>query len=169
MSWAGGATILAMAAAARLVAADHVALGSRQVRLGDVATLIEAGRLAALRGRVIAELPVAGGSIMLSRTAVASLVRRAAPDLIVVAGAPGTITFIAPVRSVRRAPPGSQPRAAVRPVASGVRLTLVSSVGAVTIERSVTTLQPARPGRRVFVRDTDGNVVVACLALGASR
>ncbi|KQN21431.1 hypothetical protein ASE86_14495 [Sphingomonas sp. Leaf33] len=50
-------------------------------------------------------------------------------------------------------------------VAPGTALTLRSIAGPVTIERSVTTMQAGRSGRRVFVRDGEGQVVAAPLAL----
>lgn len=50
-------------------------------------------------------------------------------------------------------------------VTAGAALTLRSVLGPVTIERAVTTLQPGRSGRRVFVRDGDGQVFAATLAL----
>lgn len=50
-------------------------------------------------------------------------------------------------------------------VMAGAALTLRSVSGPVTIERAVTTLQPGRSGRRVFVRDSEGQVFAAPLAL----
>ena len=53
-------------------------------------------------------------------------------------------------------------RAAVPVIAKGDRLTLVSQVGPITIERPVTALQGARPhDRRIFVRTDDGDVFAA--------
>lgn len=50
-------------------------------------------------------------------------------------------------------------------VAPGTGLTLRSVRGPVAIERPVTTLQPGRSGRSVFVRDGAGQVFAAPLAL----
>ncbi|MEP9403170.1 hypothetical protein [Sphingomonas sp. VNH70] len=50
-------------------------------------------------------------------------------------------------------------------VAAGTALTLRAAYGPVAVERVVTTLQPARAGRRVFVRDAGGQVLSAPLAL----
>lgn len=50
-------------------------------------------------------------------------------------------------------------------VATGTSLTLRSVRGPVAIERPVTTLQPGRSGRSVFVRDGAGQVFAAPLAL----
>ncbi len=43
-------------------------------------------------------------------------------------------------------------------VTRGSGLTIVSSIGAVTIRREVEALQPARRGGRLFVRDEDGEI-----------
>ncbi len=57
-----------------------------------------------------------------------------------------------------------------RAIGKGAPLTLRSTAGVVTIEREVVALQPGRSGRRVFVRDAQGQVFAAPLALeGASR
>jgi flagella basal body P-ring formation protein FlgA len=47
----------------------------------------------------------------------------------------------------------------------GARVTLRASSGPAIVEREVTTLQPARAGQRVFVRDAEGNVFAAALAV----
>lgn len=49
------------------------------------------------------------------------------------------------------------------PVASGSPLRLISRVGPVAIERTVTALQLGRSGQKVFVRDPDGQVFAARL------
>ena len=51
---------------------------------------------------------------------------------------------------------------------SGDRLTLISAVGPVRVERQVVALQAGRAGGRVFVRDAEGQVVAAPLAVAAS-
>lgn len=51
-----------------------------------------------------------------------------------------------------------------RGVDRGDRLTLRSVVGPVRVEREVVALQPGRPGRRVFVRDQDGETLAAPLS-----
>lgn len=53
-------------------------------------------------------------------------------------------------------------------VDSGDRLTLVSAVGPVRVERQVVALQAGRAGGRVFVRDAEGQVVAAPLAIAAT-
>ncbi len=52
-------------------------------------------------------------------------------------------------------------------VARGDAMTLVSRSGPVTVERSVTALQSGRTGRRVFVRDSAGQVFAAPVVEGA--
>lgn len=47
----------------------------------------------------------------------------------------------------------------------GDKLTLVSRVGPVRIERKVVAVQPGRPGGRIFVRDEEGQVLTAPLQL----
>jgi flagella basal body P-ring formation protein FlgA len=54
-------------------------------------------------------------------------------------------------------------------VARGDTLTLRSSAGPVTIERAVVAMQPGRSGGRVFVRDSEGKVFAAPLAVEAGR
>lgn len=44
-------------------------------------------------------------------------------------------------------------------VVPGQTLALVSSVGVVRVERQVEALEEARPGQRLFVRSTDGDVL----------
>lgn len=50
-------------------------------------------------------------------------------------------------------------------VKKGDRLTLRSMAGPVTIERAVVAMQSGRSGGRVFVRDSEGKVFAAPLAL----
>ncbi len=52
-------------------------------------------------------------------------------------------------------------------VAAGTALTLRSVVGPVAIERPVTTLQPGRAGRAVFVTDAQGQVFAVPVAAGS--
>ncbi len=54
-------------------------------------------------------------------------------------------------------------------VKKGDRLTLRSIAGPVTIERTVVAMQSGRSGGRVFVRDSEGKVFAAPLALELSR
>ncbi|MES2442132.1 MAG: hypothetical protein V4574_04825 [Pseudomonadota bacterium] len=54
-------------------------------------------------------------------------------------------------------------------VAKGESLTLRSTAGPVTIERAVVAMQPGRSGGRVFVRDAEGKVFAAPLALETAR
>jgi hypothetical protein len=51
----------------------------------------------------------------------------------------------------------------------GSTMTLRSRIGPVTIERPVTLLQPGRDRRSVFVRDSDGQVYTAPVALDQSE
>ena len=164
----------------------------------------------------IARVPAGRRAVTLSRRAVAALVRRAEPGLVVGGDQAGAITFhiaassvgrsercfvaLAPVaqgaaigrgdvrqgicgggavpvrydagrraivatrrlaagESIGRTLPGAGPD-----VGRGDALTLVSRSGPVTIERSVTALQPGRNGGRVFVRDGAGHVFAAPVA-----
>lgn len=51
--------------------------------------------------------------------------------------------------------------AAQDPIAAGQAMLLRTRVGPVTIERRVTSLQPARPGKRLFVRTEDGQLLAS--------
>lgn len=55
------------------------------------------------------------------------------------------------------------PRSTILP--KGARATLRVRSGPAVVERRVMTLQPARSGQRVFVRDESGNIFAAALAL----
>lgn len=79
-----------------------------------------------------------------------------------------------------RTPSSAQPIAAgsylgqlaplpVAHVAKGQQLTLRSTAGPVTVERSVTALQSAGAARRLFVRDVGGKVFSAPLAIEAGQ
>lgn len=50
-------------------------------------------------------------------------------------------------------------------VEAGAKLTLVSAIGPVRIERHVEALQAGRSGSRVFVRDADGQVLAVSLSI----
>ena len=50
-------------------------------------------------------------------------------------------------------------------VEKGDKLTLRATAGPVTIERAVVAMQPGRSGGRVFVRDSEGKVFAAPLAV----
>jgi flagella basal body P-ring formation protein FlgA len=50
-------------------------------------------------------------------------------------------------------------------IAKGTEMVLRATVGPVTIQRQVTTLQPGQNGKRVFVRDAEGGVTSAPLAI----
>lgn len=54
-------------------------------------------------------------------------------------------------------------------VPTGQAMTLRTSVGPVTIERQVVSLQPARAGRRAFVRTDDGSVMSARMSAGGDQ
>jgi len=49
------------------------------------------------------------------------------------------------------------------PVASGQAMVLRTSIGPVTVERNVTSLQPGRHGKRLFVRTDDGELLASTL------
>lgn len=191
----------------------EIVLSRPAVTLADVAGRGGLGRLGAVE---IARLPVGRGRLSLSRRAIAALVRRAVPGMVVESGDARIVTF----RYVRRAeagaggcqvtsaaiaagaaitrdkiasgpctaaavairydaargylvarrdlPAGSPLGHLVVPppatVAKGDAMTLVSRVGPVTVERSVTALQSGSVGRRVFVRDRGGHVFAAPVA-----
>lgn len=145
--------ITAALAVASLTLTDRasVTLATRDVRVGDVAT--SAGPIARV---VIARLPAGGREIVLSHRALAALIRRAIPGVMVVgADKPGhkSLRVVEP-RLTRRTMRLPDPPA----VQTGDELTLISRAGPVTVERSVTALQPGRSGRRLFVRDRAGHV-----------
>ena len=50
-------------------------------------------------------------------------------------------------------------------VDKGAKLTLVATAGPVRVSREVVALQAGRPGGRLFVRDAEGNVTSAPLAV----
>jgi hypothetical protein len=50
------------------------------------------------------------------------------------------------------------------PVAPGQAMTLRTSVGPVIVDRTVTSLQPGRHGKRLFVRTDDGKLLASTLA-----
>jgi len=108
-------------------------------------------------------LPVAAGELITAETV--------APAPCSGVPAAGTVRFVRTSGQVRAAsdlsagtylgrlmPP---PAGAVQ---AGASLSLLSTSGPVTIARPVTTLQAGRPGRRVFVRDEDGQVLSIGLA-----
>lgn len=190
----------------------EIALQRPAVTLADVAGKGGRGRLAMVE---IARLPVGRDRLSLSRRAIAVLVRRAVPGIVVESGDARIVTFryvrrpgadagecrvtsiaiaagaaIAGDRVVagpcaaaagvrydaargfvvasRDLPAGSPLGHLVVPppaaVARGDAVTLVSRAGPVTVERSVTALQSARDGGRVFVRDGSGHIFAAPLA-----
>lgn len=49
------------------------------------------------------------------------------------------------------------------PIAAGQAMILRTSVGPVTVERTVTSLQPGRAGKRLFVRTDDGKLLASAL------
>lgn len=148
------AIVMALATATlTLIDAHSVALGSREVRVRDVA-VGGAGDPAA----VIVRLPAGARTATLSRRAVASLLRRALPGASVADHTPDrSFAFriaagAEPLRVIVRYAP---PLPAVR---YGEPLTLRSRIGPVTVEREVVALQDGMAGHRVFVRDREGHV-----------
>lgn len=208
---------LASQGAVMLDRRTSVDLTGPAIRIRDVVPAMMSRREG---GVEIARVPAGRRAVTLSRRAVAALVRRAEPGLVVGGDQAGTITFrvaassagrnercfvmLAPVAqgaAIMRADVGqgicgdgtvpvrydSQVHAivatrrlttgesigralpAVGPdVVRGDALTLVARSGPVTIERSVTALQPGRNGGRVFVRDGAGQIFAAPVA-GADR
>lgn len=160
---------LAAAPSVALNASPEIHLTGREIRLGDVALVRGVGpeEQARLAARVIARLPDGGSSITLPRTALASLIRRAIPALSASADdALVTIRRTTPKPSVPSAPV-AQPETV--DVKRGDELTLVSTVGPVRIQRRVIAAQPGRSGRRIFVRDEDGQILSIPLSLADAR
>jgi hypothetical protein len=130
-----------------------VTLVTQEVRVSDVA-----GNAGPIARTIIAHLPRGRREIALSRRAIAALIRRAVPG-VMVAGADrdGTIALRAPMLAPRAKPiPLRLPDPPA--VRAGDELTLLSRAGPVTIERPVIALQPGYSGRRLFVRDRAGHV-----------
>lgn len=149
-------------------AGSVVVLRDRSVLIGDVATLKGSPSIAAsLKQLRIARLPVGRHHVTLSSAAVADLIRRAAPGLVVRTTDVGTIELVAPAGPsvMRKKAPGDSTGleiAAAPSIKRGDRLFLVSKVGPITIDRPVTALQSSdAPAGKVFVRTGDGDVLVA--------
>lgn len=137
-----------------LTASAQVALATPSIRLGDIAYVTDQR----LRYIELARLPRGTSRLVLTRAALAGLVRRALPGLSVGEGAGGSVTFrfTLPARPAARS--HDLPKLAPPLIVRGDQMTLVSRNGPVTIERSVTALQPGAAGGRVFVRDGAGHV-----------
>lgn len=132
----------------------------RVVRVGDV---IVSALPAELAQRIVLRVPEHKRTITVSRLALATLVRRVAPNLRIADGT-GNILFVA-----RDRPRVGEPGAALmaRPaIAKGEAIRLVATMGPVRIERVVTALQDAS-GSRIFVRNEDGQVFA--VRIGATR
>ena len=157
--------LLAMAAMpVEIVAPRTVNLPDRALHASDVVRNAAALPLTA-RHVVIATLPAAGGRVDLSRAALASLIRRGLPGIALVdTGLSGTVTFVVPkavAAKIARPVAAAAPEPAIK---RGAVLHLTSIAGAVRIERPVTALQSSR-GKRIFVRDPDGTVFAARVAV----
>lgn len=146
-----------------IVAPRAVTLTSRTLRVADVVR--GAGPLSpTLRQAVVATFPAAPARMTLSRTALASLVRRRLPGLPLAAGErDGAVDFILPCMPVRRSALRTAALVSDPAIKRGEGLWLTSRAGPVRIERQVTALQPSR-GKRVFVRDPDGQVFAVRVA-----
>jgi len=143
---------------------ETIAVRGRAIRLGDVVGRGE--RLGSAAGIVIAHVPAGAERLMLTRAAIATLVRRAVPGLSVT-GDERRVTFTArpgasagAVTSTVAVPPKPS-------IARGDAMTLEFRTGPVTVARAVTAMQPGFPGRRVFVRDAAGHVFAAAVGEGA--
>lgn len=143
--------LMTVAAGPMLVAEAKVRV--REVRLADLV----AGADPAAGRRIVLRLPAGQRQTVLPAPVAIALVRRAT-GLRAIAAGPVRILLSPPPpirRAWRRAPT----------IAAGTPLTLRSVAGPVAIERPVTTLQPGRAGRSVFVRDGQGQVFAAPLAM----
>lgn len=150
--------LLAAVPTVTLVAADEVRLSEREVRLGDVAN-VEVGELNAV---IVARVPDNRTTVRLSRSEVASLIRRALPGVEVEGSSASMMTLVAPPRPTSAKVINDMKPAMAPAVTKGQRLTLASHAGPVTIERPVTALQAARPvDQRIFVRTDDGEIFAA--------
>ncbi|HYD37215.1 MAG TPA: flagella basal body P-ring formation protein FlgA [Allosphingosinicella sp.] len=205
-----------------LIPAAEVALTDRRIRLADVADLsgLAPAARSRLAQRVLAVVPAGRDGITLSREALAALVRRSVPGLVVRTGAdraPLVFRLAARTEDGRRAGCAelARPLAAgaslseadlievdcreaaasglrfdrgdrvaragrdleagaylgrisappAVAVDKGAKLTLVATEGPVRVSREVVALQAGRPGGRLFVRDAEGNVTSAPLAV----
>ncbi|HEX4695805.1 hypothetical protein [Sphingomonas sp.] len=137
-----------------------IAVSGRAIRLRDVV----AGRyaLGAAGAIEIARIPAGAVRLTLSRRMIATIVRRMVPGLTVTGANAGTIEFRAP--PIARRAPGNASDLPKPAIARGEAMTFAVRVGPVTVERPVAAMQPGRVGRRVFVRDTAGNVFSARLS-----
>jgi hypothetical protein len=136
---------------------------------------VQAGRT--IRIRIVPRAPRLRDGCLVTNAAVARgaaiTARSIAPATCDPARDPASVRFDTRTGSLRAAAPlaagaylGRTAVPADIAIEPGARVTLVSSVGPVRIERAVTALQPGRPGRSLFVRDADGEVFAAPLAAG---
>lgn len=153
-----------MALAAGLTLVPAVSVDARSVTAGDLLTGIDGRRYrGAAAARAVLRLPAGRARMTLPAAAVAAQVRRAIGVTPRYVGE--TVAVVVRPRPAAARPAGAAPAA---PLAAGTTLTLRSVTGPVTIERAVTTLQPGRSGRRVFVRDGAGQVFAAPLVLATA-
>jgi flagella basal body P-ring formation protein FlgA len=99
--------------------AETLDLSGRQLRLGDLAQVVGTDRAFELERRVVAMLPESRRAVQLSRVAIANLVRRAVPGLMV-RGGPAMVLIRRD--STRPAPPRSACVALATSVAAGAML-----------------------------------------------
>jgi hypothetical protein len=161
--------LLALAAMpVEIVAPRTVNLPDRALHVSDVVRGA-AALPSTTRRIVIASLPAAGGRVDLSRTALASLIRRSLPGIALAdTGLSGTVTFVVPKPVAAKIARPVAIAAAEPAIKRGAALHLTSTAGPVRIERSVTALQTSR-GKRIFVRDADGTVFAVRVGAGAAR
>lgn len=118
----GVAILLALAVGGQPVATlrpgGNIDLRDRQVRIGDVARIDDAGGIPNLERRIVAMLPESRRLLTVSRAALAGLIRRAVPGLVIRHGA-GAMILRSPAPSARFSRPCF---ALAGPVAQGALL-----------------------------------------------
>ncbi|HKC03569.1 MAG TPA: hypothetical protein VKC17_09730 [Sphingomicrobium sp.] len=159
--------VLAAAVAVRLTPAADVAVADGHVRLADIAE-VSGADAAAFAGIEIARVPGNVAALPIARVKLASLIERAIPGARVSGDLDGHVTLhsmTAPSAAV------SLPYSPDTPaIERGQKLTLVSTVGPVVIQRPVVAAQSAaKSDSRLFVRTDDGEVISAPLAGGDAQ
>lgn len=163
----GGLIAAAAIAIVTLTGAHELRLASRDLRLGDVAT-ISGQHAGSLRELTIARLPQCV-SVRLSRAELAALLQRAVPGATVVGDMGGALTLYS-VAPITPRPMLKSYVAEAPTIARGQALTLTATMGSTVIERPVVALQNARKGdKRLFVRTGDGTVLSAPLQMGSAQ
>lgn len=118
----GVAILLALAVGGQPVATlrpgEDIVLRDRPLRIGDIARIDHAGGIPDLERRIVAMLPERRRTVTVSRAALAGLIRRAVPGLVIRHGA-GAMTLRLPAPSARASRPCF---ALAAPVAQGALL-----------------------------------------------